>query len=317
METHHNIFKELCVIIILLVFSSGNVFSQAALKKIGKFNTGMSYGLSIANDYAYITTNTSLIILDVTTPEKPVKVGELAVGSPVFGLSVTDKYAFLAASDRGLIIVDISDPREPHIVGGYNSGGTMYNAKSTDNYCYTINYEIGFEIFDISDPAEPKKVSGFPLTPRGFWIQDDIAFVSDPGDGLFILDISNPQDIKKLDVIDGTKGAGGIRVQNGVLFLGSFDNWINVYDISDPRSLQFVTRYTYPYEVSGFAVTGDYLVTNFKGIKIQDITDLKNPVSFAEYRAGGLKGMAHGIVVQNGHIYFVKKGLTVLKIEQD
>jgi len=102
-----------------------------------------------------------------------------------------------------------------------------------------------------------------------------------------------------------------------LLYLGSFNNWINVYNISEPRSPQFITRFVYPYEVSGFAVEDNYLVTNYQGIKIEDITDLKNPVSFANYRARGLKGMAHGIVVQNKYIYFVKKGLTVLRFEKD
>ena len=305
------------MIIILFVFSSDVVFGQATLKKVGKFNTGMSYGLSIKNNYAYITTNTSLFILDVKNPEKPVKAGELVIGSPIFGIDVINNLAFLAASDKGLVIADISDPKNPHIIGEYGSGGTMYNVEVVNNYCYTINYENGFEIIDISKPAEPKKISGFQITPRGFLILENIAFVSDPENGLTILDISNPEEIKKLSIVNNTEGAGGINVNNGLLYLGSFNNWINVYNISEPRSPQFITRYMYPYEVSGFAVEDNYLVTNYQGIKIEDITDLKNPISFAEYNARGLKGMAHGIVVQNEYIYYVKKGLTVLRIEKD
>jgi len=183
------------MIIILYVFTPNLVFGQATLKKVGKFNTGMSYGLSIKNNYAYITTNTSLFILDVKNPEKPVKAGELVVGSPIFGLTVLNNLAFLAASDKGLVIADISDSNNPHIFGEYSGGGTMYNVEVVDEYCYTINYENGLEIIDISKPAEPKKISGFQITPRGFLILDNIAFVSDPENGLTILDISNPDDI--------------------------------------------------------------------------------------------------------------------------
>jgi hypothetical protein len=305
------------MIIILYVFTPNLVFGQATIKKVGKFNTGMSYGLSIKNNYAYITTNTSLFILDLKNPEKPVKAGELVIGSPIFGIDVINNFAFLAASDKGLVIADISDPKNPHIFGEYGSGGTMYNVEVVNNYCYTINYENGFEIIDISKPAEPKKISGFQITPRGLSIQDNIAFVSDPENGLTILDISNPEEIKKLSIVNNTEGAGGINVNNGLLYLGSFNNWINVYNISEPRSPQFITRYMYPYEVSGIAVKDNFLITNYQGIKMKDISDLKNPISFAEYNARGLKGMAHGIVVQNEYIYYVKKGLTVLRIEKD
>ena len=312
-----NRFKGWCYFIFLLAFISQGISAKPDLKKIGQYNTGMSYGLAIKNNYAYITTNSSLFILDVKNPEKPVKSSEFVVGSPSFGLSILDNFAFLAASDRGLVIVDISDPGEPCAVGEYHGGGTMYNVKAVDDLCFTINYEKGFEIIDISNPAEPKRISGIPLTPRGFWIYEDTAYVSDPGTGLFILDISNQGNIKEWGVVEETKGAGGLRVHNGKLFVGSYENWIKVYDISDLWAPRFIVGHTYPYEVSGFAVWNDYLVTNYQGIKIQDISDLHNPAPFAEYRARGLKGMAHGIVVRNGYVYYVKKGLTVLKIEQE
>lgn len=317
MRTHHAIFKLFFIIIILSVFSSYIVLAKATLTKVGKFNTGMSYGLSIKNNFAYITTNTSLFILDVKNPEKPVKAGELIVGTPVFGLCVRDNFAFLAASDKGLVIADISDPENPYVIGIYSGGGTMYNVEGVDNYCYTINYEIGFEVIDISNPAEPRKISGFPASPRGLSIQDDFAFVSDLKNGLTILNIADPENIKRVGVVENTGGAAGIKINNELLYLGSYNNWIKIYRISEPQSPQFVRQYTKPYEVSGFAVTDNFLVTKYRGIIIEEITDLKNPLPFAKYSARGLKGKSHEIVVQNEYVYYVLKGLTVLKIEKD
>jgi len=303
--------------LILFLVSPDAVFGQVKLSEAGKFNTGMSYGLCLNNGLVYITTNSSLIIVDVKIPERPAKAGELNIGAPIFGLSVRDNLAFLAASDRGLVIADISDPMNIQIKGEYNGGGTMYNAAVEKNLCYTINYETGLEIFEIGRPENPKKIGSFWLTPRGFSIVDRVAFVSDPENGLTVLDISNPEKIKKLLIVEETRGAGGVRIHHELLFLGSFDNWIKIYDISEPQSPILIARYSYPYEVSGFSVTDRYLVTNFRGIRLQDISDIENPRSYSEYRARGLKGMAHGIVVQDPYIYYVKKGLTVLKIEKD
>ena len=105
----------------------------------------MSYGLCIKNNYAYVTTNTSLFILDIQNPEKLTKVSELVIGSPIFGLSVLNNYAFLAASDKGLVIADILNPSDPNVIGEYDSGGTMADVEVDNNYCYTMTYENGIE----------------------------------------------------------------------------------------------------------------------------------------------------------------------------
>jgi hypothetical protein len=317
MKTHNYIFKALYKTILLIAFSTNLVFGQTTLKKVGKYNPGICYGLSIINHYAYTTTNKSLIILDIQNPEKPTKVAELEVGVPIFGLSVKNDYGFLAASDKGLIIVDISNPNDPKIVGEYNSRGTMARVEVVDNYCYTINQEHGIEIIDISEPTKPQKVGSFQITARALSIQDNIAFVSDPINGLTVLDISSPGNIKKLNIVDNTIGAAGISVNNGMLYLGSYNNWVSVYNISEPRSPKFLTRYTYPDEVSDLIMTDKYLITNFQGITIKDITDVRNPILYAEYHVRGIKGGVHDIVVQNNYIYFALKGITVLRIEKD
>jgi len=317
MKPHYYYFKILSAAIILIILSSYQAFGQTTLKKIGKFNPGMCYGLSLNKHYAYTTTNKSLIILDILNPEKPNKVSELVIGSPIFGLSILNNYAFLAASDKGLIIVDISNPNVPSIISEYSSVGTVIRADVVDNYCYIICQETGIEIVDISKPTNPIKLGSFKIAARAISIQEDIAYVSDPVNGLTILNISNPGKIEKLTIVNNTVGAAGICVNNDFLFLGSYDNWVRLYNISEPQSPKLITCYTYPNEVSGLKATDNFLITNFQGITIKDISDVKNPVSIAEYHVRGIKGGVHGIVLRNNYIYFALKGITILKIETD
>jgi len=314
---YNSVFKALYIIVILTAFSTNIVFCQTTLKKVGKYNPGICYGLSLNKHYAYTTTNKSLIILDILNPEKPDKVGELEIGVPIFGLSVKNNHVFLAASNKGLIIVDISNPSVPGIVSEYRSIGTMIRADVVDNYCYIICQETGIEIVDISKPTNPIKLGSFKIAARAISIQEDIAYVSDPVNGLTILNISNPGKIEKLTIVNNTVGAAGICVNNDFLFLGSYDNWVRLYNISEPQSPKFITCYTYPNEVSGLTATDNFLITNFQGITIKDISDVKNPVSVAEYHVRGIKGGVHGIVLRNNYIYFALKGITILKIEKD
>ncbi len=312
-----SILKTWYLIIILTAASVKIVFSQTTLRKAGKFNPGICYGLALSNHFAYTTTNESLIILDIQNPEKPDKVGELEVGTPIFGLSKKNNHVFLAASDKGLIVVDVTDPTDPRIVGEYSSRGTMAGVEVVDDVCYTFYDEIGMEIVDISDPANPQKIGSYQVGGRAISIHENIAYVSDPANGLTVLDISNPKEIKKLSIVENSVGAAGISINNNYLFLGSYDNWVRLYNISEPQSPKFITCYTYPNEVSGLVATDQYLITNFKGITIEDITDVRNPIFITEYHLRGVKGGVHAIVLRGNYIYFALKGITILKFEKD
>ena len=142
---YNSVFRILYSFAVLTTVSANIVLGQITLKKVGKFNSGICYGLSLNKNNAYTTTNKSLIILDISNPEMPKKVGELEIGVPVFGLSVKNDHVFLAASDKGLFIVDISNPKKPNIVGEYSGSGTMIKVYVFNNLCYIIYQETGIE----------------------------------------------------------------------------------------------------------------------------------------------------------------------------
>ena len=313
----NSVLNKMYSIIFLLAISAHLIFCQTTLKKVGKYNPGICYGLSLNKNYAYTTTNKSLIILDIKNPEKPNKAGELEIGTPIFGLSVKVNYAFLAASDKGLIIVDISNPRNPNIIGEYHGKGTVFSVDVIDHYCYVIYEESGIEIVDISNPANPQKTGSFQIDVRALSIQENYAYVSHYKNGLTVLDISDPVKITKLATVENTIGAAGLSINNDRLFLGSFDNWVRVYNISEPQLPKLIASYAYPNEVSGLQVTDNLLITNYKGITIKDISNIKNPVFVAQYSVRGVKGGVHDIVLHNNYIYFALKGITILKIEKD
>jgi len=291
---------------------------QPALKRVGRYNTGISYGLSIKDHYAYVTTNTSLIILDIIKPEKPVKLSELKIGTPIFDVQVMNDYAFLAASSEGLIIANISNSNNPKIVSRYSVNGKIAKIEADKNLCYTLTYENGFEIIDVGNPLEPKSIGNFQIkNARNLKVQNNIAYISDPKNGLTILDISDPTEIKKIRVVDNTKGAAGIGINNGLLYLGSYGNLVRIFNVSDPQSPIFITQYQYSNEVSGLIVFENYLITKFQGIKIEDISDIYNPRVYAQYHIRGIKGGVHDIIVQDNYVFFVLKGITILKIIED
>ena len=284
----------------------------ARLIDIARYRTGMAYGLVIKDSYAYITTNSDLIIIDIANPKSPRRAGRLKIGTPSFGLKVVDQKAYLAATDKGLIIVDVSNPGNPTIIGRFYDGGEVRRVGIIDRYCITSDIENGLNILDISNVSKPVKVGNLKYDRiRNFIATNNLVFLVDVGKGLRVVDISDKTNPVEVILVDETEGAASVEIDGNRLFLGFFDGLIKIFDISDPKSPHLLTKIKCPGEVLGLVAADNYLFINFKGVLVKDISDLYEIVDIGHYsRTNG----AHGIVYRDGYVYYVKLGLTIFKI---
>lgn len=279
---------------------------------IARYKTGMAYGLEIKDHYAYITTNSGLIILDIQNLKKPIRAGKLNMETPVFGVKVTDQKAFLAATDKGLIIVDVSNPEAPNIIGEFYDGGVVRRIGIVGQYCITSDFENGLNILDISDISKPVKTGNLKYNRiRNFVIAGEMVFLVDIGSGLRIVDISDKTNPFEITLVDKTEDAASVAIDGNRLFLGFFNGLIKIFDISDPNSPVLLTEIESPGEVLGMVSADNYLMINFRGLIIKDISDLNRIVDIGHYNR--MKG-SHGIVYRDGYVYYVKNGLTIFQI---
>lgn len=272
----------------------------------------LAYGLAISDDYAYVTTNSDFIIIDISEPKKPRRAGVLKLGTPSFAVKVVDRITFLAATDKGLVVVDVSNPGNPKIIGEYRDGGEVRRVGIVDNFCITSDFENGLNILDISQPAKPVKVGNLKFDQiRQFVATNDLVYLVDIGKGLKIVDISDKTNPAEVATVKETEGAACVAVDGNRLFLGFFDGSIKIFDIIDPKSPGFLTEMDCPGEVLGLVAANDYLFINFKGVLVKDISDLNAIIDVGHYRR---TYGAHGIVYQDGYVYYVKSRLTIFKI---
>lgn len=282
------------------------------LEDISRYRTGMAYGLAINDGYAYVTTNSDLIIIDIADPKKLRRAGRLKIGVPIFGLKVADRTAFLAASDKGLVIVDVSNPSDPNIIGEFHDGGVVRRVGILDNFCITSDFENGLNILDISQPSKPVKIGNLKFDRiRQFVATNELVFLVDIGKGLKIVDISDKTNPAEVATVKKTEGAASVAIDGSRLFLGFFDGSIKIFDITDPTSPGILAEMDCPGEVLGMVVADDYLFINYKGVLVKDISDLNAIVDVGHNRQ---RAGAHGIVYQDGYVYFVKNGLAIFKI---
>lgn len=88
-------------------------------------------------------------IVDVSTPETPVGVGQYCDPSRrgASDVAVVEHYMYVAAGEHGLRVLDISDPTAPREVGFYDTPGDVFSVTVDGDYIYVTDaYEGGLFI---------------------------------------------------------------------------------------------------------------------------------------------------------------------------
>lgn len=230
--------------------------------------------LSSWQDYAYITTEaqSGLLILDMTSLPDPSGITAhyyLSDWSSAHTLFIdANGYAYIFGANRGnggVIILDVhTDPLHPVEVGtfdnwychdGYVLNDTMYLAHIADGF---------ISIVDITDKSNPVLL-GTKATTNNFshniWTTPDgnIGFTTDEVSGAYIgsYDLSDPQNIVQLDLVQSSPGKGVIphntHVRGDFIITSYYSDGITIHDVSRPDNMIMTGNYdTYPGQTISF-----------------------------------------------------------------
>lgn len=304
----------------------------------------------IANGYAYLLEymgdeDPDLWVINVSDPKNPEKVGEYDTPESAESVYVANGYAYVAevshldegAMSTAIRVIDVSDPGKPKAVGychdtddteGECVGDEIY----VDNKFAYITYgKYGLWLVDISDPKNPKEVGSNVIETRdpssydpyseasGFHIADGHLCVAIGRDGLWVEDISDPNNPKKGVWYDLPYNTGGVYILDGYAYVVGSDS-LRVIDISDPENPKEVGSCDMSgYYGKGVVVIGGYAYVfdagvdgrKIPGISIIDVSDPKNPKEAGFYNTPSHVYKAY---VTNGYVYLVTDQVRVLDV---
>lgn len=248
----------------------------------------VAYSVYVQGDHAFVTTNDGTVILDISNPEDPRKIGIVATSDGAFGVTVKDDLAYIASDSNGFIIANISDPENPLITDQYNDGGSAHSVCTNGSYAYVTEYPQGMEIFDISTPDDIIKVTEYDDGGvfRSVAIKNNFIYLPDSGRGLKVLNVTDPSSPKLVSTSLLTHGAIDVYIHNDLLFLGCHRHGVYIFDISTPHSPIQLGKY---YRLGGeaYGVTGNtthlYVADLQKGVYLLNITDPSHPEEISEY----------------------------------
>jgi choice-of-anchor B domain-containing protein len=192
-------------------------------------------------------------ILDIATnPEEPIEVGAFT------GFYVHDSYTrgnvlFASAIFEGFqALLDVGDPGQPREITRFLTGGRFtHNSWATGDgrHLFTTDERTGqpVEGWDISTPTAPRKVTQFIANPAAIahnvMIDGDRLLVAHYTEGVYLLDIRNPEQPRVIGSYDTFPGPSGG-------FNGAWGAYIfpasNLVVASDIQGGLFVIVYTGP-----------------------------------------------------------------------
>ena len=295
-----------------------------------------------------------LDVLDVSNPHAPQLLGSVNVLGNVHAVAISGDYAYMTEGClyQGLQVVDISVPGSPQIVASVPTAPAEAKGVAiSGQYAYVTTRDWNYPgsgsllIIDIADPGHPQLVSSLVMPGYGagaLAVNGKYAYVA--ANGLYVVDISNPQNPKVLScvvsgisidwlLVDGNylyfRGPGcqvadisnpespvilgGLELENAFDAAVSHsrvyvaDDDLQVIDVSHPHDPPIVGGVGLPGSSFDVAVNGTfaYIAAGGSGLQVVDAAVPQNPVI-----AGGMDtpGNALGIAFFESRAYIADGG---------
>jgi hypothetical protein len=276
-------YFSLFILLILVVMVFGAcTFSPTSVRKIGALNTGTAYQVAVRGDIAYVATNDGVVVVDISTRNRPKEIAVVELSEAAFGVDVQDDLVFIAAPSDGLVIADVQEPSSPKIIGTYPAGG-ISDVCINGHLAFAGTQQGELHILTIEDPTHPILLNSYQsnggLSLMVACHRDTIYF-STSSNGMGVFDVSNPSTPVKMMAVPNTFGAKDTHMVGDFLYLACHQNGVRILDITDPRSPKTVATFNDGGEAWGVGGNAQILWIGDlqQGVKIYDVSDPQSPL---------------------------------------
>jgi hypothetical protein len=161
--------------------------------------------ITIAGAYAYVTTESALVVISLDDPLRPRRVASIQLNQPR-SIAVQFRYGFVVDRD-GLKVIDVTDPARARLVEGaalqLKDARDVYVART---YAYVANGREGLAIVDVTNAEKPSLYMMYSAKgEEGGELRDThqvkvamtnaslYAYVADGEAGLRVLQLTDPE----------------------------------------------------------------------------------------------------------------------------
>ncbi len=208
---------------------------------------GGDVGGTVNFPYAYIGSGTGLWIVNIEKPDSISPVFFYPTGWYVNKLAVdTSEHAFLAELYGGLKILDYKDPSSPKLTGYYYDDERVIDVAVAGSLVYLL-CDRDLQIVDVTNPSSPNllgKVSfndTITTTILGNFdflcLNGTTAYAARKSQKIYAINVGDPNNPEIKSTFTLKDIPVGLSVSKDYLYVADYDTGIQIFNISDPDSL--------------------------------------------------------------------------------
>ncbi|BDQ35469.1 LVIVD repeat-containing protein [Pseudodesulfovibrio portus] len=167
------------------------------------------------------------VSVDIKDPSKPVELDRITfkkeTGRSIEaqGFAVKGNYAYVANPPGGFSVVDVSNPAnlvtKTYVTENEKSPLGVWDIGVKGDYAYVLVQGVGVEVYNVETPDQPTLVAtvelpngkflngvstGNDMPPLDIEFYGNVAFVSNGIDGVYVLDISDPEAMTQDSILE-------------------------------------------------------------------------------------------------------------------
>jgi len=299
-----------------------------------------TYGIMVNGNYVYASTRSFLgswelgwgygiHIIDISDINKPKYIKFYQLTPNISKVDYSNNRIYVANSSAGLHVIDVTHPYTPEEVGEYMTGGRSDKLTVKGNYAYVAGGYAGLVILDISDPENPADIAYYKTGTeiKDVAVKDNYAYLAG-GDGMYVINISNPADLKEegffktSDYYDpGTYQYGyakGIAIKGNYAYVAIGYAGLVIVNINVISNL-IEAGYIDTYNAHEVYLDGDYayVADYIEGLDIINVSNPENPVMTAIVKFDSLSYIIiEDVAVKDDYAYVAdsNNGLSIVNI---
>lgn len=258
---------------------------------------GAAMAVAVEKNRAYVATDAGgLMILDISEPARPVRVGG-ALGPSASDVTARDNLAFVT-SRGSLEIYNANNPTNLVLLGASSTSQGPLSVELSGDLAL-VGGTGGLELINVRVPSNPVTVGFYAMPSAVFGVAagGNLAFAASFDGALDVIDISDPSRPAQVGHYQGTGNAWDVAVAGDYAFLVA--STLDVIDISDPSKPVRVSSYL-PSIGNGalhrVTLRGNLAFVAYAGGGLE-IVDISNPLAPIERSNYDTSGVAWGVAV--------------------
>ncbi len=280
---------------------------------------GPAQGLAVQGDLAYAGFGAELAILDISTPDRPERVGYALLSEQILAVHVSGPYAFVRSPAHWWVL-DVSQVSRPTVVREVEAGiedsvlaqGVVYAAGGG---LHIIPLAAPDQAFFYRTPGSVKQVAVMGNTI--YLVESSEGSPGNSLYGLRVLNISDPTRPVEVKFYPSNQKIGDIAVANNYLYSIYENRYLQVLDASQPTRLSEVDFYDTTGQVSQVMIEGSYAYLFLPGYSHDlQIVDISTPARPTPLTTLILSNSLRSLAVDNDYLYLAAGigGVQVLDI---